>query len=545
MTDDDYDENTPSVVPPDDAARRGRRPDPTVTLDFPSPFAGSALPATRPPPARVGLPAARLVVLHGKSVGRRYALDESNTIGRDPQCGVALADSMASRKHATLKRRPDGEWELSDLGSRNGTDINGRRATREPIRFGDRIQIGETVLLFAHVDPLEERILQRQKLEGIGRLGAGIAHDINNILGGIVMNVHFLAQLDPARTLHDPDVRESLEDLGAAAQLGADLTRRILALTGRRPTEHQQVDLSTLVHEATELARRTLPRTIQIRAEIVPNIHVRGEHGPLQQVLLNLFLNARDAMPRGGELRVSLGHSTPSDVDAERVAVAGHHATITVADDGIGMDEATRARIFEPFFTTKGPEAGSGLGLANVHDIVTAHGGTVECRSAKGKGATFRLVLPALLATARAESRTPIGLVRRDSTSPRTILVVEDEPISRRGLCRLLEREGHRALAAGDGRAAIEALKRDPQGVDLVLMDLDMPVLDGEAAYRAMVATDPSPPPVFIMTGFVDDQRRAALLQAGVRAVLTKPLALEALRAAIAHAPPRPAGTRP
>jgi signal transduction histidine kinase/CheY-like chemotaxis protein len=489
------------------------------------------------PTAALNTTKARIVVLQGTHTGRKYPLDETNDIGRGSSCTVQLEDSMVSRRHAIVQRREDGGWDLVDLGSRNGTLLNGRRITREPVRFGDRIQIGETVLLFSHVDPLEERILQRQKLEAIGRLGAGIAHDINNLLGGILMNAEYLAGLDATRTLRDPDVVESLSDLRAAASLGADLTRRILALARRGSGEHQQIDLSALVTESIELARRTFGRAIRIERAIMPGIHVRGDRAHLHQMCMNLFLNARDAMPEGGRLKVALAHATPAEIDSDMVAVAGHHATIVVQDDGIGMDAETRARIFEPFFTTKSADKGSGLGLSTVLDVVTAHGGTIDCASEPGHGTTFRIVLPALLATARPESHTPLALIRAQrlgQAQTATILVVDDEPVSRRSICRLLAREGHRTLAAADGREALEVFEKEP-GIDLVLMDLDMPEVDGQQALEAMTKSRPKIP-VIILTGFVEDQRRRELLDAGARSILMKPCDADSLRTSIATA---------
>lgn len=516
----------------DDTPVPPRLGDEAVTLDLTVPLVDRKV-LDEAAPAR-GASKARLVVLQGARVGRRHPLDHASTIGRGPSCTVPLDDPMASRKHALLRRTTDAGWELMDLGSRNGTELNGRRVVVAPIQFGDRIQIGGTVLLFSHVDPIEEQITHRQKLEAIGRLGAGIAHDINNVLGGVVMNADYLAQLDGARTLGDPDVRASLDDLRVAAALGTELTRRILGLVGRGASDQQQVDLSALVLDAAALARRTFERSIRVEADVTPSVHVRGERGALEQLVMNLLIHARDALSDGGTVRVSLAPSAADEVDSALVAIASDHATIVVSDDGAGMDEATRARIFDPFFTTKATENGAGLGLSTVHEAVIAHGGTIECESALGRGSTFRVVLPALVAAPRPERHTPIALVRPQKVVPTssTILVVDDEPLSRRSLCRLLERDGYRTLSAADGREALEVFRAEAERIDLVLLDLDMPELDGEAAYREMARSRPETP-VLILTGYIEDQRRAALLAAGVRRVLLKPIAVEALRSAI------------
>jgi signal transduction histidine kinase/ActR/RegA family two-component response regulator len=479
---------------------------------------------------------ARLVLLRGAQPGRRYPLDDHSSIGRGSSCTVQIEDAMASRRHALIQRLDATSWELIDLGSRNGTLLNGKPAGRDPVRFGDHIQIGETVFLFSHTDPLEERILHRQKLEAIGRLGAGIAHDINNVLGGILMNVDYVLGLGD-RSVSDPEVHECLADLRAASLLGAELTRRILAVARRGAAEHVQIDLSTLVNDTLEIARRTFDRSVKVQRSIAPQVHVRGDRAHLQQMLMNLLLNARDAMPQGGTLTVTLGYARPSEVESEMVAVAGHHARLVVADTGIGMDASTRARIFEPFFTTKSADKGSGLGLATVMDVVTGHGGTIECHSQPSLGTSFRVVLPALMAAARTESRTPAGILRAPNLPRPTakILVVDDEPLSRRSICRLLSRDGHLTLSAGDGREALEVFGREGQSIELVLMDLDMPELDGFGAMLEMRRRRPEVRVVFL-TGFVTDVRKRELYEAGASVVLNKPCDAVTLREALALA---------
>jgi len=479
---------------------------------------------------------ARLVLLRGAQPGRRYPLDDHSSIGRGSSCTVQIEDAMASRRHALIQRLDATSWELIDLGSRNGTLLNGKPAGRDPVRFGDHIQIGETVFLFSHTDPLEERILHRQKLEAIGRLGAGIAHDINNVLGGILMNVDYVLGLGD-RSVSDPEVHECLADLRAASLLGAELTRRILAVARRGAAEHVQIDLSTLVNDTLEIARRTFDRSVKVQRSIAPQVHVRGDRAHLQQMLMNLLLNARDAMPQGGTLTVTLGYARPSEVESEMVAVAGHHARLVVADTGIGMDASTRARIFEPFFTTKSADKGSGLGLATVMDVVTGHGGTIECHSQPSLGTSFRVVLPALMAAARTESRTPAGILRAPNLPRPTakILVVDDAPLSRRSICRLLSRDGHLTLSAGDGREALEVFGREGQSIELVLMDLDMPELDGFGAMLEMRRRRPEVRVVFL-TGFVTDVRKRELYEAGASVVLNKPCDAVTLREALALA---------
>lgn len=490
---------------------------------------------THAPPATTRV-RARLVVLAGQQVGRKYPLDDSSTIGRGSSSTVPIDDTLVSRTHVTIQREPDGSYVLHDLGSRNGTLINGKRVQREPLRFGDRIQVGQTLFLFTHIDPLEDRILQRQKLEAIGRLGAGVAHDINNLLGAILVNTEYLESgRTSAPPLSENEISEALADVRAAAKLGADLTKRLLAFARRGTGDHAVLDYSALVNEALELAHRTFDRKVRMERDLAPSLRVRGDRGHLHQMLMNLFINARDAMPAGGVLTVTVRAASESDVAKSALPKNAEYVLLAVADTGIGMSEETRRHIFEPFFTTKSEEKGSGLGLATVLDVVTAHGGHVACESELGHGTTFSILLPVASGAMRGDTHTPlvqVALLRADH--PRgTVLVVDDEAVSRRSICRLLGREGHRTLEADSGPYALEVFSQSD--VDVVLMDLDLPDLDGESTFRVLRERAPAARVVFL-TGYVDDARQRALEAAGAFAVLHKPCEAATLRRVVEDA---------
>lgn len=476
----------------------------------------------------------RLIILAGAQIGRKYTLSDQSTIGRASTCTVPIDDSLASRVHASITRDHDGTYVLRDLSSRNGTLLNGRRASSDVIRFGDRIQIGSTLLLFSPLDPLEDRILQRQKLEAIGRLGAGIAHDINNLLGAVLSNIDFLTGLPQTTELSDREVRECFDEIRLATRRGADLTRRILAFSKRGTGEHAVTDLSSLCDEAIDLARRTFDRSLKIERHVVANLRVRGDRGHLHQMIMNLLLNARDAMPHGGTLTVDVRLATTEEAAAHAALGAGRLLVVRVKDTGIGMTPDVKRHIFEPFFTTKPAEKGSGLGLATVMDVVTAHGGHIECDSEPGVGTTFRILLPAVStveASMRNEMHTPMvtlrgPLVQQLAQMQRrrkgTILVVDDESMVRRSLSRLLRREGHRVLEVEHGGVALERYAEHAADVDVVLMDLDMPELDGEATQEVLAKRFPGVRIVFL-TGYCDEARRKLLIARGAAAVLQKP----------------------
>jgi two-component system cell cycle sensor histidine kinase/response regulator CckA len=513
-------------------------------------------------PARRG--AAHLIVLEGGQVGRRYVVEDSVTIGRIESVSIQIDDPMASRRHSLI--RSDGkEWRIVDLGSQNGTWVNAHRVEDQPLHFGDRIQVGETLFLFSHRDPLEERVRHRQKLETLGRLGAGVAHDINNLLGSILANADMVALIaretgvaagvsagvsagagagvetvDPgaaerARSL--AEMSECLEDIRTAAHRGADLTKRILDQARHGSSEDTTVDLSGVVHESVVLVRRTFDSSIQIEEHVVPGVMVRGNRSSLHQVVMNLLVNARDALPAGGHVEVRLGPADPATVmSAEvggEVGFAGQHALLEVRDSGTGIPEAIQSRIFEPFFSTKPADRGSGLGLATVAEIVAEHGGRVSFDTKAERGTLFRVVLPALnTRNEKPPMLTPhIGIT---VPTPRKavdgmILVVDDDPLVRRSLVRVLTRDGHKVADAESGRAALDLYGSLAGEIRLVLLDLDMPELDGEATFAELRRLDPAVRVLFL-TGLCDETRRDALLGAGACGLLTKPCDSDVLR---------------
>ncbi len=310
---------------------------------------------------------------------------------------------------------------------------------------------------------LEDRYLHAQKLEAVGTLAGGFAHEFNNLLTAILGNVS-LALLDLPPT---HEVVPGLRDCESAAQRAADLTRQLLGFSRRSPMRPVACDLREVMRDAVVLIERTFDPRIVVACEMADDLwRVRADVSHLSQLLVNLCVNARDAMPEGGTLRMSLRNSSRAahvdDPYADMVMVE-------VSDTGAGMTADVLARMYEPFFTTKGPDRGTGLGLSVVHGIVEQHGGWIECESRAGQGTMFRVFLP------RFESGPAMsGIAGRGEL----VLVVDDEAVLR-GLARsVLERQGFRAEVAADG---VEALERIRQGLQpaLVLLDQTMPRLSG------------------------------------------------------------------
>jgi signal transduction histidine kinase len=374
---------------------------------------------------------------------------------------------------------------------------------------------------------LEAQVVRGQRFEALFTLAAGAAHNFDNLLGVVLGHAAALARgpQDAAR------VSRGAEAIRLAGERGASLVRQIL--TFARPTERRVVivDAWTVAAEVERLLRDILPRPISIVVAPDPGgAWVACDHSQLHQALLNLCLNARDAMPAGGTLSLCVVRTPGSRVRTHCPdAGAPDYVELSVVDTGVGMDEETRRRVFEPFFTTKAPGLGSGLGLAVVYGIVTAHGGCVAVESAQRRGSTFRLFLPLSAAPPAPE---PAPSPR--PAAGRTILLVEDEGILSEAVGSWLRDAGYRVVAARDGEEAV-AVSREKHGdVDLVLCDLGLPGLGGREVFFTLQRVDPRVRFV-ILSGYVDPSDQQELLEAGVAGFLEKPCRVEDLLDAVSR----------
>jgi PAS domain S-box-containing protein len=351
---------------------------------------------------------------------------------------------------------------------------------------------------------LHEQLRQAQKMETLGQLTGGVAHDFNNLLNVVLANGALLESHDLLR----PELATYLTDIQGAARRGSELIRKLLAFSRREQLARRAVDPVLLVGEVLRTLRLTLPESISCELNapvLVPGIE--ADAGAVEQMLLNLANNARDAMPHGGTLRISI-YPEPftSGRDAPEVE-------LTVEDTGTGMDEGVRARLFEPFFTTKPAGQGTGLGMSMVYGLMQQHGGTVRVDSTPGVGTTVRLrfrraVGPPILAPRRRTSEIRGG--------SETILLVEDEDALRRAGTRILERFGYRVLAARDGVEALDLFRTHRDAVALVVSDVVMPRMGGEELLEALRLERPALP-VFLATGYTQtDLSGPAQAAAGV-----------------------------
>lgn len=481
-------------------------------------------------PARNAGSAVRLTVVEGPAVGQEFKVEGAATIGRSPDASVMVDDPGVSRLHARIRRGHGGNFEVEDLGSKNGTYLNGARVEHALANLGDKIRVGPRVVLtLSTFDLVEEQLVQRQRLETVGRLGAGIAHDLNNVLAALHAGTAFLQQLPNGTPLGDPRVTECLRDLSLATAQGAELTRGILRIVRGKRAVREPVDLGELVVEVGRILRHTMDHSIVLETKVEPDVVVHGNHSELQQILLNLCLNARDAMPEGGKLCVSVGLTLPPP---ELGLLADRsHAFLQVSDTGTGIDAETRSLIFEPFFTTKREGAGFGIGLSTVRDLVKLHGGRITLDSARGRGSIFQLFFPAVdvQTFATTGERAPLQPPLR-ADQPISVLLVDDEQLLRRSFGRLLRQHGFQVTEAAGGAEALTLYEAGKH--DLIILDLDMPGMSGEQTQVELLRRQPEARIMFA-SGHADPQREAVVRERGARAFLQKPYEIELLVATI------------
>jgi two-component system cell cycle sensor histidine kinase/response regulator CckA len=327
---------------------------------------------------------------------------------------------------------------------------------------------------------LEEQLRQAQKMEAVGQLTGGIAHDLNNLLTVVLANSELMAgAIPPGRD----DLQDDLAELQAAARRGAQMIRKLLGFSRHAPLTYQVLDLQRVVGDLAGTLRRLLPEHIETDfGRATGPVKVLADASAIEQILLNLATNARDAMPQGGRLTVQVRRTEGTPPGGG--AAPGRYACLMVRDTGIGMDERVRAHVFEPFFTTKAPGEGSGLGMAMIYGLTQQHGGFLELDSEPGKGTEVRVFLPLAREDQPVAELTPPPLALHGGQE--RILLVEDEDGLRRVAQRALERVGYKVTTAPDGLTALELLRNGAQDVDLVITDVVMPKLGGIALYRTL-----------------------------------------------------------
>jgi two-component system, cell cycle sensor histidine kinase and response regulator CckA len=376
---------------------------------------------------------------------------------------------------------------------------------------------------------LEEDLRQAQKMDAVGQLAGGVAHDFNNLLTAIRGFTDLLGRsLDPADAR-----RRDIAEILKATERAASLTRQLLAFSRRQVLRAESLSVNSIVDDMSKIIRRLLGDAIRVDTVLEPNVWtIRADPGQLEQVLLNLSLNARDAMKHGGTLSISTRNvEVPPTSTPEAVLPAGQYVVLEVRDTGIGMSDETRSRIFEPFFTTKDPDGRSGLGLATVYGIVAQSGGLISVASDLGEGATFTIHLPVADSSSRRPARAPADVLR--STAGNTILIAEDNEGVRALTVRILTSAGYLVFEGCDGVDAIETLRALPEPVDLLISDVMMPRMNGSELSAHFQRIQPGTP-ILLISGYMDEEHVRRAFNAP-DAILAKPFAPDTLLARVAE----------
>jgi PAS domain S-box-containing protein len=436
-------------------------------------------------------------------------------------------------------------WEENNTRAFNGEIVTGERQYNEggkiihvynvitPIRQDGAVRgiMGMNMDITDRKN-LEQQLLQSQKLESLGTLAGGIAHDFNNILGIIVGHASLLKEVtgNPAK------LSRSAAAIEKAAIRGAALVRQILTFARKTSVVTEPVNLNEIASELGRMIEETFPRSIAITLDLAPDLPpVDGDRTQLHQTLLNLCVNARDAMPSGGSLSIT----TQRVRNRGREEDGGWFARLTVADTGSGMDETTRRRIFEPFFTTKEPGSGTGLGLSVVYGIVQSHGGFISVDSAPGEGTKFTLDFPLPHSAAVHGPATRVAEASRTGGTE-TLLVVEDEEM----LCELLKASldalGYTVITASSGDQALSIYESLGEEIALVISDLGLPGMSGRDLFLKIRALRPEAR-VVVATGYLDPGTRTELLALGANGFIQKPYLPDEVALAIRAALKEPA----
>ncbi|HEX2778387.1 MAG TPA: ATP-binding protein, partial [Gemmatimonadaceae bacterium] len=376
---------------------------------------------------------------------------------------------------------------------------------------------------------LESQLLQAQKMEAVGRLAGGIAHDFNNLLTAIRMTAALVADELPAGS---PLVGE-LREIEHSVDRGSSLTRQLLAFSKKELIQPTLIDVAEVVAGIEPMLRRLVARdvTLDIRATLQP-WRVLADRGQLEQIVMNLAINARDAMPEHGMLTIAVGVTTV-DVATARAnpgLLPRDYVTLTVRDTGSGMTPEVQAHLFEPFFTTKGVGRGTGLGLSTVYAIVQQCGGAISVRSAPGEGSTFTVYIPR--AVTIDVSPEPMATVTGAPGGRETILVVDDEETVRTAVRRILQKFGYEVVAVPDGMEALETLERERGRIALLLTDMVMPEMNGRELVERAAALFPALR-IVVMSGHTEDPSLRQGQLAGEHAFIAKPFTIPDLTATI------------
>ncbi|MBI2377453.1 MAG: FHA domain-containing protein [Deltaproteobacteria bacterium] len=455
----------------------------------------------------------------------KYPLSETNPtlIGRSGECQIRLGGNGVSRTHAKIELSvAEGGFVVSDLDSRNGTFVNGRRIKSARLNSGDYILVGtHAVLLFTRSDPLEEQIEQARRMEALGQLAAGVAHDFNNVLGVVMASLGYVGEYLKKTRASDSDVLESLADAEESVRRGAELARQVLRVTAGQDRSVGPVDVGLAASDLARLLVRAVGPKVRISVRCTPGARVQATRSEIDQIILNVAKNACDAMAHGGELLIVVEAVGPDDSESAEV-------TLTFTDTGPGIAPENLERIFDPFFTTKSAKGGTGLGLATVRSIVGKLGGDVSVRSVVGQGSEFVVRLPR---EPNRPSSSPAETRRQRTTLEigGLVLVVDRDPSFRRAARRLLETLGYKTAEASGMSSLIEVAEQKYSDIRWVMIDPQLEDATPELVLTTLQRVGPQGVRVLLALGGELETVRAE----GVVGCLRKPFDREDLKRAI------------
>lgn len=472
-----------------------------------------------------------------ESAERLYGWTAKEAVGQDAT-GLLFADPPENLAAAEQRLLDQGEWvgEMTHQNKHGGTVIVESRWTLVRDEAGQpkaKLVINTDV---TEKKQIESQFLRAQRLESIGMLASGLAHDLNNVLAPIMMSVPLLRE-----QLKDPFALQTVDTLESSAQRGASLVEQILSFARGKEGERKQLQLKHLIRDIEKVVKQTFPKSIRFHFKISADLWpVEANPTQIHQVLLNLCVNARDAMPQGGRLTLSAENVVLDELQAQAFPSLqpGNYVVLQVADTGIGIPRDIRDKIFLPFFTTKTEGHGSGLGLPTALGIVKNHSGHLGMVSAEDQGTTFSVYLPAV------SQKVETVLAAAPPSSPKgngeTILIAEDERGVREVIIALLTRNGYRVLAAEEGTAAVAIFAQHQDVIDLVMTDVNMPYMDGAALIRSLRKMKPEVK-IAVMTGLADNFTSVQFSSGRPIPILRKPFNSASLLTAVHDALHSPA----
>jgi two-component system, cell cycle sensor histidine kinase and response regulator CckA len=447
-----------------------------------------------------------------------YGYTEEEVIGKNISNIVYTNETDKTEILAATLR---GEWHGERINrKKDGTEFPIFLSTSTVYdELGDPIALVGVATDITEQKKLQQELLQSQKMQSIGTLAGGVAHDFNNILGIILGYASLLEK----HKSDDQKYSESISAINSAVQRGASLVRQILTFARKTDVDFEVINVNDLVHELLSMLQQTFPKLITFKEITEKNIpYIQADRTQIHQALLNLCVNARDAMPNGGSLTMQTELVSREKIQNQfRSADQNAYACVSVTDTGEGMDEATLDRIFDPFFTTKEKGKGTGLGLSVTYGVMQTHHGYVHAESALGHGSTFRLYFPVSDTSEKlTDSNTSAESFTTGGTE--TILIVEDEELLNDMVRFLLETSGYKAYAAKDGIEAVNIYKDHSDEIALVLSDMGLPGMTGSEVFKKLKEINPNAK-VLLASGFFDPNDKSELLKAGAKGFIPKP----------------------